>query len=77
MILIVHSACDASAYGIGAVISHIMPDQSEKPIAFASRTLTKAERNYSQLDGQRSTVHYLWSKEIPSVLVWQKVHVSY
>jgi len=27
--------------------------------------------------GQRSTVHYLWSKEIPSVLVWQKVHTSY
>ncbi len=42
-------ACDASPYGIGAVLSHQFDDETEVPIGYASRSLTPAEKNYSQL----------------------------
>ncbi|KAI5731266.1 hypothetical protein M8J77_007169 [Diaphorina citri] len=40
---------DASPYGVGAVLSHTV-NGVEKPIAYASRSLTTSEQNYSQLD---------------------------
>ena len=41
--------CDASPFGVGAVLSH-MVDGVERPVAYASRTLTSAEKNYSQVE---------------------------
>ena len=43
-------SCDASAYGVGTVIAHIMPNKSERPVTYASRTLSPAERNYGQIE---------------------------
>ena len=44
------AGCDASDYGIGAALSHKMPNGSEKPVAFMSRTLNRAELKYSQIE---------------------------
>ena len=42
-------SCDASSYGIGMVLSY-PKNGSMQPIAFASRTLSIAEKKYAQVD---------------------------
>ncbi|KAL5250031.1 hypothetical protein ACHWQZ_G015941 [Mnemiopsis leidyi] len=50
---------DASSVGLGAVLSQQDKDGRERPIEFISRRLSKAERNYSQID--REALAIIWA----------------
>ena len=43
-------ACDASPYGVGAVLSHQFSDAQEKPFAYTSHSQRMAEKKYLQME---------------------------
>lgn len=57
---------DASNYALGAVLSQIQ-NKVERPIAFASRTLTKCETNYSTIEKEALAIMWGIDKFKPYV----------
>lgn len=68
---------DASPKGLGAILSQIGPsDNIERPISYASRTLSAAEKNYSQIQKEATAIifgvkkyhQYLYGRADPFIL---------
>ena len=58
------------------VISHTYPDGKEKPIAYASRKLTKAEKEPCP-DSKRGAGYSLWGPKVQAVSVRKEIQVTY
>ncbi|XP_045536272.1 uncharacterized protein K02A2.6-like [Papilio machaon] len=67
---------DASPTGLGAILSQVGKDGTERPVAYASRTLTPAEHRYSQIQKEATAIifgvrrfhQYLYGRSDPFVL---------
>ena len=54
--------CDASERGIAGVLSHKMPDNTERTVCCISRTYSKSEQNYSTVHKESLACYFAVSK---------------
>ena len=58
--------CDFFPHGVGACLMHIV-DGVKWPVAYALRTLSVAEQNYTQIEWEAlGIIHRIWGKMVQS-----------
>ena len=62
-------ACDASPYGVWAVISHVESNGQERPVAFCLSVLNQSRKRLCP-NLERGSYHNLWSPQISSISIW-------
>ena len=73
--LTIKLTADASAFGVRVVISHRMPDGTERPLIFASHPLTANEKNYAHLETK--ALSWYMGQEIPPISLWSKIYFTH
>ena len=67
-------SCDASEFGIGAVLFHHYSNSSKRQITNVPKTLTDTQRRYSQIHEEALAVVFTL-KSVPSIPLWKALHL--